>query len=178
MSAPSLKSARRQAQLWPSIGAHMTHPAQTCYSHAGLTRVPGAPERGERLTVRVRPDLSRSVNARTACFRSAVNNTGVTWKIGCVPRRTAAGAVRREDGVIAAPKDSGPSNADASSQPEGEARKASTMHDEWTKAISGDRLVKFTLLEPPEGEAFLTADWRSRSHLLGPFATGGRPVQP
>ena len=31
------------------------------------------------------------------------------------------------------------------------------MEDEWTKVISGDRLVKFTYLELTEGEAFLTA---------------------
>jgi hypothetical protein len=31
------------------------------------------------------------------------------------------------------------------------------MQDEWTTAISGDRPVKFTYLELPEGEAFLTA---------------------
>lgn len=31
------------------------------------------------------------------------------------------------------------------------------MHEEWLKAISGDRLVKFTYLELPDGDAFLTA---------------------
>jgi hypothetical protein len=31
------------------------------------------------------------------------------------------------------------------------------MEDEWTKVISGDRLVKFTYLDLPGGEAFLTA---------------------
>ena len=31
------------------------------------------------------------------------------------------------------------------------------MEDEWTKVISGDRLVKFTYLDLPEGKAFLTA---------------------
>jgi hypothetical protein len=31
------------------------------------------------------------------------------------------------------------------------------MEDEWTKVISGDRLVRFTYLELAEGEAFLTA---------------------
>jgi hypothetical protein len=31
------------------------------------------------------------------------------------------------------------------------------MEDEWTKAISGDRLVKFTYSDLPEGKAFLTA---------------------
>ena len=31
------------------------------------------------------------------------------------------------------------------------------MEDEWTKVISGDRLVKFTYLDLPDGEAFLTA---------------------
>ena len=31
------------------------------------------------------------------------------------------------------------------------------MEDEWTKVASGDRLVKFTYAELPNGEAFLTA---------------------
>ena len=31
------------------------------------------------------------------------------------------------------------------------------MEDEWTKVISGERLVKFTYLDLPGGEAFLTA---------------------
>ncbi len=31
------------------------------------------------------------------------------------------------------------------------------MEDEWTKVISGGRLVKFTYLDLPGGEAFLTA---------------------
>jgi hypothetical protein len=31
------------------------------------------------------------------------------------------------------------------------------MEDEWTKVISGDRLVKFTYADLPGGEAFLTA---------------------
>jgi len=31
------------------------------------------------------------------------------------------------------------------------------MEDEWTKVMSGDRLVKFTYLDLPEGKAFLTA---------------------
>jgi hypothetical protein len=31
------------------------------------------------------------------------------------------------------------------------------MEDEWTKVISGDRLVKFTYLDLQEGTAFLTA---------------------
>jgi hypothetical protein len=31
------------------------------------------------------------------------------------------------------------------------------VEDEWTKAISGDRLVKFTYADLPEGKAFLTA---------------------
>ena len=31
------------------------------------------------------------------------------------------------------------------------------MQEEWLKVISGDRLVKFTYLELPDGEAFLTA---------------------
>jgi len=42
---------------------------------------------------------------------------------------------------------------------EGAFRHSQHMHDQWTKAISGERLVKFTYveLELPEGEAFLTA---------------------
>jgi hypothetical protein len=31
------------------------------------------------------------------------------------------------------------------------------MQDEWTKVISGDRLVKFTYLDLPTGAAFMTA---------------------
>ncbi len=31
------------------------------------------------------------------------------------------------------------------------------MEHEWTKVISGERLVKFTYLDLPEGTAFLTA---------------------
>ena len=31
------------------------------------------------------------------------------------------------------------------------------MEDEWTKVISGDRLVKFTYVDLPGGGAFLTA---------------------
>jgi len=31
------------------------------------------------------------------------------------------------------------------------------MHDEWTKVISGDRLVKFTYFDLPTGPAFMTA---------------------
>ena len=31
------------------------------------------------------------------------------------------------------------------------------MEDEWTSVISGDRLVKFTYVDLPEGTAFLTA---------------------
>jgi hypothetical protein len=31
------------------------------------------------------------------------------------------------------------------------------MEDEWTKVISDDRLVKFTYVDLPGGEAFLTA---------------------
>ena len=31
------------------------------------------------------------------------------------------------------------------------------MHDEWTKVISGDRLVKFTYFDLPTGAAFMTA---------------------
>ena len=35
--------------------------------------------------------------------------------------------------------------------------KGVVMEDEWTSVISGDRLVKFTYLDLPTGEAFLTA---------------------
>ena len=31
------------------------------------------------------------------------------------------------------------------------------MEDEWTNVISGNRLVKFTYADLPEGQAFLTA---------------------
>jgi hypothetical protein len=31
------------------------------------------------------------------------------------------------------------------------------MEDEWTRVISGDRLVKFTYLDLPEGAMFMTA---------------------
>ena len=31
------------------------------------------------------------------------------------------------------------------------------MQEEWLKVISGDRVVKFTYLALPDGEAFLTA---------------------
>ena len=31
------------------------------------------------------------------------------------------------------------------------------MQDEWTKVISGDRLVKFTYFDLPTGAAFMTA---------------------
>jgi hypothetical protein len=31
------------------------------------------------------------------------------------------------------------------------------MEDEWIKATSGDRLVKFTYVDLPDGAAFLTA---------------------
>ena len=31
------------------------------------------------------------------------------------------------------------------------------MEDEWTKVMSGARLVKFTYADLPDGEAFLTA---------------------
>ena len=35
--------------------------------------------------------------------------------------------------------------------------KGGIMRDEWTKSISGDRLVKFTYDDLPNGAAFLTA---------------------
>jgi hypothetical protein len=31
------------------------------------------------------------------------------------------------------------------------------MEDEWTRVTSGDRLVKFTYVDLPDGKAFLTA---------------------
>jgi len=36
-------------------------------------------------------------------------------------------------------------------------RVESVVEVEWTKVMSGDRLVKFTYLDLPEGKAFLTA---------------------
>ena len=35
--------------------------------------------------------------------------------------------------------------------------KGGAMQDEWTKVISGDRLVKFTYFDLPTGAAFMTA---------------------
>jgi hypothetical protein len=34
---------------------------------------------------------------------------------------------------------------------------AAPMQDEWSKVMSGDRLVKFTYYDLPSGEAFMTA---------------------
>jgi hypothetical protein len=31
------------------------------------------------------------------------------------------------------------------------------MHEEWLREISGERLVKFTYVELPDGEVFMTA---------------------
>jgi hypothetical protein len=33
------------------------------------------------------------------------------------------------------------------------------MHEEWTKVISGNRLVRFTYQDLPDGGAFLTAQF-------------------
>ena len=35
--------------------------------------------------------------------------------------------------------------------------KGGVMQDEWSRVISGDRLVKFTYYDLPSGEAFMTA---------------------
>ena len=37
------------------------------------------------------------------------------------------------------------------------------MEDEWTRVTSGDRLVKFTYLDLPDGKAFLTAQIAGRA---------------
>jgi hypothetical protein len=39
------------------------------------------------------------------------------------------------------------------------------MEDEWTKLMSGDRLVKFTYVDLPGGGAFLTAQI-ARHHVV------------
>jgi hypothetical protein len=51
------------------------------------------------------------------------------------------------------------------------------MEDEWTKVISGDRLVKFTYLDLPEGTAFLTAQIAGHDVVYsGHFATRGTAI--
>ena len=55
------------------------------------------------------------------------------------------------------------------------------MEDEWTRVTSGDRLVKFTYVDLPDGRAFLTAQIAGRavvySVILGraehPFTRAG-----
>jgi hypothetical protein len=55
------------------------------------------------------------------------------------------------------------------------------MEDEWTKVISGDRLIKFTYADLPEGEAFVTAQLAGHAvvysvlvrHAVGPFNREG-----
>jgi hypothetical protein len=55
------------------------------------------------------------------------------------------------------------------------------MEDEWTRAISGDRLVKFTYEDFQEGGAFLTAQIAGHHvvysvilrHAVEPFSRGG-----
>ena len=55
------------------------------------------------------------------------------------------------------------------------------MENEWTKVISGDRLIKFTYADLPEGEAFLTAQLAGPEvvysvivrHAVGPFNREG-----
>jgi hypothetical protein len=55
------------------------------------------------------------------------------------------------------------------------------MDDEWTKVISGDRLVKFTYVDLPGGEAFLTAQFAGHHvvysvilpHAEQPFSRAG-----
>jgi hypothetical protein len=50
------------------------------------------------------------------------------------------------------------------------------MEDEWTKVISGDRLIEFTHADLPEEEVFLTAQLAGHDvvfsivrHAVGPF---------
>jgi hypothetical protein len=55
------------------------------------------------------------------------------------------------------------------------------MEHEWTKVLSGDRLVKFTYADLPEGEAFLTAQIAGHDvvyskilrHAVDPFSREG-----
>lgn len=55
------------------------------------------------------------------------------------------------------------------------------MEDEWTRVTSGDRLVRFTYVDLPDGRAFLTAQIAGRavvySVILGraehPFTRAG-----
>ena len=55
------------------------------------------------------------------------------------------------------------------------------MEDEWTSVISGNRLVKFTYVDLPEGEAFLTAQIAGHAvvysvilrHAVQPFSREG-----
>ena len=55
------------------------------------------------------------------------------------------------------------------------------MTDEWTKVISGDRLVKFTYADLPTGAAFMTAQIASHKvvysiiyeEVEGPFSRDG-----
>ena len=55
------------------------------------------------------------------------------------------------------------------------------MEDEWTRVISGDRLVKFTYEDLQEGGAFLTAQIAGHHvvysvilrHAVEPFSRGG-----
>jgi len=52
------------------------------------------------------------------------------------------------------------------------------MTDEWTKVVSGDRLVKFTYVDLPTGVAFMTAQIASHNvvysiiseEVEGPFS--------
>jgi hypothetical protein len=55
------------------------------------------------------------------------------------------------------------------------------MKDEWIKAISGDRLVKFTYVDLPTGAAFMTAQIATHEVVYSiiseqtecPFSRGG-----
>ena len=49
------------------------------------------------------------------------------------------------------------------------------MQDEWTKVISGDRLVKFTYYDLPTGEAFMTAQIAAHEVVYRYFQTRQKP---
>ena len=49
------------------------------------------------------------------------------------------------------------------------------MHDEWSKVISGDRLVKFTYFDLPTGEAFMTAQIAAMKSCTRYFQNGQKP---
>ena len=56
--------------------------------------------------------------------------------------------------------------------------KGVVMEDEWTSVISGDRLVKFTYLDLPTGEAFLTAQSdRITAESLPSYSPDYNPIE-